>query len=88
MDEADILGDRIAIISNGKLQCCGSSLFLKKQYVDGYYLTIVKAESKEDLDKKNEKIPSLDLSNSSSCPSFKSAVSRPLSSPESVDEVI
>ncbi|XP_052825678.1 phospholipid-transporting ATPase ABCA7 isoform X2 [Octopus bimaculoides] len=88
MDEADILGDRIAIISNGKLQCCGSSLFLKKQYIDGYYLTIVKAENKEDSDKKNEKVPSLDLSNSSSCPSFKSAVSRPLSSPESVNEFI
>uniref|UniRef100_A0A3B4AE01 ATPase AAA-type core domain-containing protein n=1 Tax=Periophthalmus magnuspinnatus TaxID=409849 RepID=A0A3B4AE01_9GOBI len=30
MDEADILGDRIAIISHGKMRCCGSSLFLKK----------------------------------------------------------
>ncbi|KAJ1524618.1 hypothetical protein ONE63_011102 [Megalurothrips usitatus] len=26
MDEADLLGDRIAIISNGRLQCCGSSV--------------------------------------------------------------
>uniref|UniRef100_A0A4W3GDR2 ATP-binding cassette sub-family A member 1-like n=1 Tax=Callorhinchus milii TaxID=7868 RepID=A0A4W3GDR2_CALMI len=31
MDEADLLGDRIAIISHGKLCCCGSSLFLKNQ---------------------------------------------------------
>lgn len=30
MDEADILGDRIAIMGDGKLRCCGSSLFLKK----------------------------------------------------------
>uniref|UniRef100_A0A8C1TGV2 ABC transporter domain-containing protein n=1 Tax=Cyprinus carpio TaxID=7962 RepID=A0A8C1TGV2_CYPCA len=29
MDEADLLGDRIAIISHGKLKCCGSPLFLK-----------------------------------------------------------
>jgi ATP-binding cassette subfamily A (ABC1) protein 3 len=32
MDEADILGDRIAIMAEGELQCCGSSLFLKKKY--------------------------------------------------------
>lgn len=42
MDEADILGDRIAIMSNGQLQCCGSSLFLKKTYGVGYQLTIEK----------------------------------------------
>lgn len=41
MDEADILGDRIAIISEGQLQCCGSSMFLKKQFASGYYLTLV-----------------------------------------------
>ena len=42
MDEADILGDRIAIISHGKMCCCGSSLFLKKCFGSGYYLTLVK----------------------------------------------
>ena len=42
MDEADILGDRIAIISHGKLRCCGSSLFLKTHFGDGYHLTMVK----------------------------------------------
>ena len=31
MDEADLLGDRIAIISKGKLRCAGSSLFLKSK---------------------------------------------------------
>uniref|UniRef100_A0A7N9AQ11 P-type phospholipid transporter n=1 Tax=Mastacembelus armatus TaxID=205130 RepID=A0A7N9AQ11_9TELE len=41
MDEADILGDRIAIISHGKMRCCGSSLFLKKCFGSGYYLTLV-----------------------------------------------
>lgn len=44
MDEADILGDRIAIISHGKLCCVGSSLFLKTQLGTGYYLTLVKKE--------------------------------------------
>uniref|UniRef100_A0A4W3GUN1 ATP-binding cassette sub-family A member 1-like n=1 Tax=Callorhinchus milii TaxID=7868 RepID=A0A4W3GUN1_CALMI len=46
MDEADILGDRIAIISHGKLCCCGSSMFLKKFFGSGYYLTLVKSEAK------------------------------------------
>eukprot|EP00560_Eucampia_antarctica_P008117 CAMPEP_0197826650 /NCGR_PEP_ID=MMETSP1437-20131217/3581_1 /TAXON_ID=49252 ORGANISM="Eucampia antarctica, Strain CCMP1452" /NCGR_SAMPLE_ID=MMETSP1437 /ASSEMBLY_ACC=CAM_ASM_001096 /LENGTH=1876 /DNA_ID=CAMNT_0043427175 /DNA_START=276 /DNA_END=5906 /DNA_ORIENTATION=- len=42
MDEADLLGDRIAIMSEGQLRCCGSSLFLKKKYGVGYQLTIEK----------------------------------------------
>lgn len=32
MEEADVLGDRIAIMANGDIQCCGSPLFLKKKY--------------------------------------------------------
>ncbi|KAL0383532.1 UNVERIFIED_CONTAM: ABC transporter A family member 1 [Sesamum calycinum] len=43
MDEADALGDRIAIMANGSLKCCGSSFFLKQQYGVGYTLTLVKA---------------------------------------------
>lgn len=35
MDEADLLGDRIAIMAKGELQCCGSSLFLKRKYGKG-----------------------------------------------------
>ncbi|GMS87757.1 hypothetical protein PENTCL1PPCAC_9932 [Pristionchus entomophagus] len=41
MDEADVLGDRIAIMAHGQLQCCGSGMFLKKHYGAGYHLTIV-----------------------------------------------
>ncbi|KAG7255900.1 hypothetical protein CRUP_020940 [Coryphaenoides rupestris] len=47
MDEADILGDRIAIISHGRLRCCGSSLFLKKCFGSGYYLTLVRDSNKK-----------------------------------------
>lgn len=47
MDEADVLGDRIAIISQGKLQCCGSSLFLKGHYGNGYYVTLTKKAPEE-----------------------------------------
>ncbi|XP_034526466.1 ATP-binding cassette sub-family A member 17-like, partial [Ailuropoda melanoleuca] len=42
MDEADLLGDRVAIMAKGELQCCGSSLFLKQKYGAGYYMTLVK----------------------------------------------
>lgn len=38
MDEADILADRKVFISNGKLKCAGSSLFLKKKWGIGYHL--------------------------------------------------
>ncbi|XP_045535586.1 phospholipid-transporting ATPase ABCA3-like [Papilio machaon] len=44
MDEADVLGDRIAIMSGGKLQCIGTPYFLKKHYGIGYKLTIVKKD--------------------------------------------
>uniref|UniRef100_A0A672JQR1 P-type phospholipid transporter n=1 Tax=Salarias fasciatus TaxID=181472 RepID=A0A672JQR1_SALFA len=47
MDEAELLGDRIAIISQGKLCCCGSPLFLKSKLGSGYYLTVVKREGLE-----------------------------------------
>jgi len=42
MDEAEQVGDRIAIMSKGELRCCGSALFLKKQFHTGYMLTLVK----------------------------------------------
>lgn len=40
MDEADLLGDRIAIISEGHLRCLGSSVFLKARFGSGYHLTV------------------------------------------------
>ncbi|XP_067683951.1 phospholipid-transporting ATPase ABCA3-like isoform X2 [Haliotis asinina] len=42
MDEADLLGDRIAIMTEGVVKCCGTSYFLKKLYGAGYHLVIVK----------------------------------------------
>ena len=42
MDEADFLGDRIGIMSDGELVVCGSSLFLKKKFGAGYELIVVK----------------------------------------------
>lgn len=42
MDEADLLGDRIAIMGDGRVQCCGSPLFLKQRYGVGYNMTVEK----------------------------------------------
>jgi len=46
MDEADILGDRIAIMTSGKVNALGSSIFLKSKFGAGYNLTIAKQDSK------------------------------------------
>jgi ATP-binding cassette subfamily A (ABC1) protein 3 len=43
MDEADFLGDRIGIMSEGQMVTCGSPIFLKKRFGDGYELTIIKS---------------------------------------------
>ncbi|ORY02583.1 P-loop containing nucleoside triphosphate hydrolase protein, partial [Neocallimastix californiae] len=40
MDEADLLADRKMIISNGKISCLGSSLFLKQQFNMNYSIDI------------------------------------------------
>ena len=43
MDEAEILADRIGIMTQGKMTCLGSSLFLKSRFGVGYVMTIVKS---------------------------------------------
>ena len=42
MDEADVLGDRIAIMNEGELQTVGSSFFLKRRFGSGYKFICVK----------------------------------------------
>ncbi|CAM9094590.1 unnamed protein product, partial [Laminaria digitata] len=49
MDEADTLGDRIAIMAEGELQCMGSSLFLKGLYGVGYTLTVMRRDQSGDF---------------------------------------
>ena len=44
-DEADILGDRIAIMAEGKLLTSGTPLFLKSRFGVGYHLTVVKGRN-------------------------------------------
>ncbi|KPA77113.1 putative ABC transporter [Leptomonas pyrrhocoris] len=53
MDEADLLGQRIGIMSRGRLQCSGSSMFLKSRLGVGYNMTVTvdpEAEA-EDVDR-------------------------------------
>ncbi|XP_053686915.1 phospholipid-transporting ATPase ABCA3-like [Sabethes cyaneus] len=45
MDEADVLGDRIAIMAEGILKTVGSPFFLKKTFGVGYRLICVKASN-------------------------------------------
>ncbi|XP_017079298.2 phospholipid-transporting ATPase ABCA1-like isoform X2 [Drosophila eugracilis] len=62
MDEADVLGDRIAIMCDGNLECLGTPFFLKKQYGSGYKLICVKGkgcEVKKVTDLLNRFIPNL-----------------------------
>ncbi|XP_054608194.2 phospholipid-transporting ATPase ABCA1 isoform X2 [Nothobranchius furzeri] len=66
MDEAEMLGDRIAIISKGKLCCCGSPLFLKSRLGSGYYLTVVKREGMSSSNPSNSSLST----NTSKQPSF------------------
>lgn len=44
MVEAEVLGDRIAIISSGTLLCAGSFEFLKHHFGRGHHLTIAVAD--------------------------------------------
>uniref|UniRef100_A0A1B6D564 Uncharacterized protein n=2 Tax=Clastoptera arizonana TaxID=38151 RepID=A0A1B6D564_9HEMI len=48
MDEADILADRKAVISKGRVRCCGTSLFLKNKFGVGYHLTLVMRDTLPD----------------------------------------
>lgn len=41
MDEADILADKIAIMSKGRLRAIGKSIRLKNKFGTGYRLTII-----------------------------------------------
>jgi len=44
MNEADIISDRIGIMSNGKMTCLGSSKFLRNKFGPGYNLDIIMKE--------------------------------------------
>jgi ATP-binding cassette, subfamily A (ABC1), member 3 len=46
MEEADVLGDKIAIMENGEVIAYGTSMFLKREYGNGYTLKLLKTDVK------------------------------------------
>ena len=48
MDEADLLGDRIGIMSAGRLVCLGTGLYLKNKFGYGYKLNMRKVMQRDD----------------------------------------
>ncbi|KAH6926302.1 hypothetical protein HPB50_016485 [Hyalomma asiaticum] len=44
--EADVLGDRVAVMANGRIRCCGSPTFLKQRFSTGYRMNITKMPRK------------------------------------------
>ncbi len=46
MDEADYLGDRIAIMGEGTIRTCGTSMYLKDKFGVGYTLNLFKKDEK------------------------------------------
>ena len=45
MEEADALSDRIAIMNHGEVKCCGSPLYLKNYYGNGFRIIVYKQAS-------------------------------------------
>ena len=54
LDEADIVSDRVAILSEGVLRCSGSSLFLKNRFGAGHVLSISTADKSHSYADKDE----------------------------------
>ena len=55
MDEADYLGDRIAIMGEGLIKTWGTSMFLKEKFSVGYTLDIFSEDNTSNENKKKVK---------------------------------
>ena len=53
LDEAEYLGDRIGIMSDGQFVCCGTSSFLKSKYPSGFNINLLVNSDKFTEEKKN-----------------------------------
>lgn len=67
MEEADYLGDRVAIMKAGKIICCGSSIFLNNLFGSGYRLRVEckASDAQQVLGLVRDHFLGADLSNSS-----------------------
>ena len=69
MEEADVLSDRIGVICDGKLKCVGTPLFLKNNFGDGYRISLVCKEGKQEkvMELMRVLVPSSRLLDESGC---------------------
>ena len=57
LDEAEVLSDRIGVISRGKLLTLGTPTFIKKNFGDGYHLDIsIRNNLKEEFQSHKDEI--------------------------------
>ncbi|KAI8921283.1 hypothetical protein DFJ77DRAFT_449232 [Powellomyces hirtus] len=67
MEEADVLGDRIAIMAHGRMRAIGTSISLKSQHGSGYRVSIIVDPENSELAKRKiaEMVPSAVLEDDS-----------------------
>ena len=56
LDEADLLSDRLAIISSGELQCVGTTMYLKRKYGEGYHLIIELTSTSDENELRQQRV--------------------------------
>ncbi|KAJ3204578.1 hypothetical protein HDU82_005752 [Entophlyctis luteolus] len=54
MQEADVLGDHVCIMHQGRLRASGSSTFLKNKFGDGYQVTLVSRTKSDSVARNSE----------------------------------
>ena len=93
LEEADILGDRIAIMSEGHVRTSGSSLFLKTRFGAGYLLSISISRSGRHSQKTKSSLKKMvdyasDMESGSALASSQEAYSDSLDDSEDVEDVV
>ncbi|KAJ3314632.1 ATP-binding cassette sub- A member 1 [Blyttiomyces sp. JEL0837] len=65
MEEADVLGDRIAIMAHGRLRAIGNSISLKNKYGAGYRISVITDFPNEMKGQVNARVPNAKLEDDS-----------------------
>ncbi|KAJ3113665.1 ATP-binding cassette sub- A member 1 [Physocladia obscura] len=65
MEEADVLGDRIAIMAHGQLSAIGNSISLKNKYGAGYRISVITSNPEEMKQKVTSSVPGAKLEDDS-----------------------
>ncbi|KAJ3213534.1 ATP-binding cassette sub- A member 1 [Dinochytrium kinnereticum] len=65
MEEADVLGDRIAIMAHGRLRAIGNSIALKAKYGAGYRISVITSDPEPVKAKVSQMVPNAKLEDDS-----------------------